>query len=380
MNFTLPEARRERMEQLLEYLGDTSRYSKYYDGNRAEDFKKCFDIESEWCWKYADLMLRGMEKRELEYAERHHIVPCCFYGKRSCKFTDAMNMTVLTYGEHMYAHLCLTYCSREPILDKMASAFYLMVCVLGYSKAVVNDDEKFLIDACDEAERKRVMGMLPKIAALEESGRTHSWEDVEKYRKEYRKIYFMKNPTYFKDYYKKNLEYKKEYSKTYAEAHKDEKREYDKSYRDKNKEKIRKRKKEYSTTHRKQLNEKSRIYNSTPERKAKKHDNYVRNRSRELARTKSLRNKKYAEGYRYRNGKLVYIGQDAPPIKPMFKPVEQYDRMGNFIASYPSLTEAAQKTGLHPSLIGHVCSGKRKTTGGFVFRYAECEKQQEAAA
>lgn len=86
MTFTLPEARRERMDQLLEYLRDTSLYSEYYIGNRAEDFKKCFDIESEWCWKYADSVLRGLEKRELEYAEGHHIVPASFYGKRRWVF------------------------------------------------------------------------------------------------------------------------------------------------------------------------------------------------------------------------------------------------------------------------------------------------------
>lgn len=38
MDFVLPTASKERLEELLVYLG-----------NRAEDFKKCFDIESEWC-------------------------------------------------------------------------------------------------------------------------------------------------------------------------------------------------------------------------------------------------------------------------------------------------------------------------------------------
>lgn len=42
MSFEIPTADRTRLDQLLEVLGD-----------RADDFKKCFDIESEWCWKYA---------------------------------------------------------------------------------------------------------------------------------------------------------------------------------------------------------------------------------------------------------------------------------------------------------------------------------------
>lgn len=45
MDFAVPIASKQRLDELLTYLGD-----------RAIDFKKCFDIESEWCLKYADSM------------------------------------------------------------------------------------------------------------------------------------------------------------------------------------------------------------------------------------------------------------------------------------------------------------------------------------
>ena len=68
MKFELPVASRQRLDELLEYLGE-----------RAEDFKKCFDVESEWCWKYADLVLRGVNARVLDYGERHHVIPFTYY-------------------------------------------------------------------------------------------------------------------------------------------------------------------------------------------------------------------------------------------------------------------------------------------------------------
>ena len=88
MKFKMPTASRKRLEKLLEYLGD-----------RAKDFKKCFDIESKWCWKYADLVLRGMKRRRLKYAEGHHIVPASFYGKRNRAVSNA-NLTILSFSEH----------------------------------------------------------------------------------------------------------------------------------------------------------------------------------------------------------------------------------------------------------------------------------------
>lgn len=49
------------------------------------------------------------------------------------------------------------------------------------------------------------------------------------------------------------------------------------------------------------------------------------------------------------------------------KPVLQYDKNGNFIKEYYSITEAQRI--LNCSHIGEVCNGHRKTSGGFIWKY-----------
>ena len=56
-------------------------------------------------------------------------------------------------------------------------------------------------------------------------------------------------------------------------------------------------------------------------------------------------------------------------FKAVKKAVLQYDKEGNFIAEYPSLTEAAIQTGLSTGNICLACRGKQKTSGGFVWKY-----------
>ena len=55
------------------------------------------------------------------------------------------------------------------------------------------------------------------------------------------------------------------------------------------------------------------------------------------------------------------------------KKVCQYDKDGNFIALYNSITEAAQKTGANGTCIGEICKtkgkGNRQTSGGYIWRY-----------
>lgn len=51
------------------------------------------------------------------------------------------------------------------------------------------------------------------------------------------------------------------------------------------------------------------------------------------------------------------------------KPVEQCTPNGEFICFYPSIAEAARKTGMNNSEICSCCQGKRKTHGGYVWRY-----------
>lgn len=51
--------------------------------------------------------------------------------------------------------------------------------------------------------------------------------------------------------------------------------------------------------------------------------------------------------------------------------VKQYDKDGNFIAEYASITDAAQATGSDASKITICCQGRRITTNGFQWRYSE---------
>ena len=49
----------------------------------------------------------------------------------------------------------------------------------------------------------------------------------------------------------------------------------------------------------------------------------------------------------------------------------QYSKDGKFIAEYPSIMEAERQTGCNNSHIGSCCKGKRKSAGGFIWKYKE---------
>ena len=55
------------------------------------------------------------------------------------------------------------------------------------------------------------------------------------------------------------------------------------------------------------------------------------------------------------------------------KPVIQYDLEGNFIQEWSSATEVEKIIGIQRRNIGAVCSGRRKTAGGFKWKYKEKE-------
>lgn len=48
----------------------------------------------------------------------------------------------------------------------------------------------------------------------------------------------------------------------------------------------------------------------------------------------------------------------------------QYSKDGEFIAEYPSTMEAERQTGCNQQNICKCCKGKRKTTGGYIWKYA----------
>lgn len=53
------------------------------------------------------------------------------------------------------------------------------------------------------------------------------------------------------------------------------------------------------------------------------------------------------------------------------KSVLQIDKLGTIIKSYKTLTAANEETGIAVSNISGVCRGKKKTAGGFIWKYEE---------
>lgn len=53
------------------------------------------------------------------------------------------------------------------------------------------------------------------------------------------------------------------------------------------------------------------------------------------------------------------------------KKVCQYTKNGDFIEEYPSMAEASRQMNISSSIICECCQGKRKTAGGYIWKYAE---------
>ena len=51
------------------------------------------------------------------------------------------------------------------------------------------------------------------------------------------------------------------------------------------------------------------------------------------------------------------------------KPVLQFSKNGEFIAEYPSIMEAERQTGCKSESVCRCCNGKRKSCGGFIWKY-----------
>lgn len=55
--------------------------------------------------------------------------------------------------------------------------------------------------------------------------------------------------------------------------------------------------------------------------------------------------------------------------KTLYKKVDQYDLDGKFIKTWESISSIERKLNIKGTHISRVCRGKRKTTGGYVFKY-----------
>lgn len=402
MDFVLPTASKERLEELLVYLGD-----------RADDFKKCFDIDSEWCWKYADLMLRGLQTRSLEYGEQHHIVPFCWYKVNGCKANRLSmevcdhNVTILMFSEHILAHYCAAMCGINEMRDKNAVAFWHMYNVKQRNTHTLPDLDE-LYDVISTADAIRVRSMIDKIARLDAEGRTHRWEDPKQAYKDYRAAYkeaiklrvqrhYAEHKdeilAYQKDYYMNNSDKVKARNKTYRANNSDkvaayqhdhyiqnkaDKQEYDKEYRRKNNKRIKARSAKYRKENAPKIAEKKHTYyvENKPmiAEKAKQHR--IETREETSRKKKEIYNQKIADGYRYRKdpntGKhtWLYVGLKKTNNGVVKHPVNQFAMDGiTLIATYNTIKDAAISVGVKAPCISAVCRGIKKTCKGYIFRY-----------
>ena len=53
------------------------------------------------------------------------------------------------------------------------------------------------------------------------------------------------------------------------------------------------------------------------------------------------------------------------------KPIAKYDKENKILCIYPSIMEAYRKTGILSPLIVQCCKRKRKTAGGYIWRYVD---------
>lgn len=75
--------------------------------------------------------------------------------------------------------------------------------------------------------------------------------------------------------------------------------------------------------------------------------------------------------FRYAVDKL----DEYPDVPGACKKVEQYTLNGEYIRTFDSLKEAFLATGAQIGAIGHVCKGLAKSSGGFIWKYAETTKE-----
>lgn len=68
---------------------------------------------------------------------------------------------------------------------------------------------------------------------------------------------------------------------------------------------------------------------------------------------------------------MIFIKKDQVQRSNKERPILQYDLGKNFLKEWKSAKECSIYTGLQRSKISNVCRGKRKQTGGYIFRYKD---------
>lgn len=398
MKFELPVASRQRLDDLLEYLGD-----------RAEDFKKCFDIESEWCWKYADLILRGTMKRELAYGERHHIIPVTFYrsnGYKGCRWAKIVtdkNLAILTFGEHVYSHYLAVHCANANYRGGCASAFWkLYTCNFKSPNRLPEDID--IITRIGELDAVRIRSMIDSVANVDKRGGTHSWEDRKQQQREWAEqnkdhLKKQRHENYMSNreqrlldsaiYHANNPEVHLKASRKYSKTHRNEineksrqtyhanpqhRQEINKRSNEKHKEVRKQHRKEYKIANALHIKQQNHIYyeNHKDEILAYSKDWAKRNPEKVKEKDRRYKAKQKAEGKMWRvnpaTGKRCWMPTDGKIFT--IKPVGKFTKDGaTLLESYPNIKQAGIANNIpHRTLCGWV-NGQHKGKSDFVFKF-----------
>jgi hypothetical protein len=307
--FAPPSASPDRLGELLIRLG-----------KRAGDFLECFDSSSEWCMKYADLMLRGMEERPLEYGERHHVVPYSFYRSKGVKGSARAsavcngNMTTLSFPEHLFAHYCASMCALGDMRGSMAYAFNLM-----YSKQRKKclRKEADVLSYIESVDVDMIRLAMPNSQAVESDGRVHYWEDPVLAVKQQKRKSYVKNID-------RNRESGRERARRRRASRTDEEKqansEYQKEYRETHRSESAEYARQYASTHQKQIKENmDRFLSKHPGYNSKHGKKYhAEHREEQNAYCREYRKRKIEQGYRYRldkeTGKHRWVFVGLPEI------------------------------------------------------------------
>ena len=81
--------------------------------------------------------------------------------------------------------------------------------------------------------------------------------------------------------------------------------------------------------------------------------------------------------HRFKKGNVPWntgIKRKSDDFDNLRKPINQYSKDGDLIATFDSLKSASMATGIHKSSISFCCSGRYKSAGGFIWHYEEKEK------
>lgn len=90
-----------------------------------------------------------------------------------------------------------------------------------------------------------------------------------------------------------------------------------------------------------------------------------------LMKKPSIDRKDSNKNYTFENCQFLELSINSAKrnIEGMIKSILQYDLEGNFIKKYDSITNACKKLGIDKSCISKCAKNKRKSAGGYIWKY-----------